>query len=263
MDKLDQMAEAVAVALRGFVTRSLAALAQRVEAIEARQPEKGESGPRGEKGDVGPIGTDGRDGAPGQAGKDVDPEFVRAQVAEAVKAIPPARDGRDGKDAAPVDVDAIVKSVVAQIRVPADGRDGQDAPDLESIVKAVVAEIPEPLPGRDGRDGAPGIVGQKGEDGRNGADGRDGFGLEDLAIDLDPDGRTLRLRFIGGESVVERSIRFNTMIYRGIWKQARYVRGDTATFAGSLWHANKDTDEKPGSGSPDWTLCAKRGADGK
>jgi hypothetical protein len=94
-------------------------------------------------------------------------------------------------------------------------------------------------------------------------DGKDGFGLEQLAAELDQDGRTVRFRFVGSDKVNEQSIRFDVMIYRGVWKQVRYIRGDTVTYGGSLYHANKDTDEKPGNGSGDWTLCAKRGADAK
>jgi hypothetical protein len=30
-----------------------------------------------------------------------------------------------------------------------------------------------------------------------------------------------------------------------------------------MWHANKTTTEKPGEGSKDWTLCVKKGSDGK
>jgi hypothetical protein len=35
------------------------------------------------------------------------------------------------------------------------------------------------------------------------------------------------------------------------------------TYDGSVFHCNADTRAKPGNGSTSWTLCVKRGADGK
>ncbi len=52
------------------------------------------------------------------------------------------------------------------------------------------------------------------------------------------------------------------MIYRGVWREAEYQRGDTATWGGSLWHCEEPTSEKPGTGKA-WKLCVKKGADGK
>jgi hypothetical protein len=50
----------------------------------------------------------------------------------------------------------------------------------------------------------------------------------------------------------------------GIWAQgAEYHRGNFATWGGSLFHCNVNgTRDKPGT-SPDWTLCVKKGADGR
>jgi hypothetical protein len=52
------------------------------------------------------------------------------------------------------------------------------------------------------------------------------------------------------------------MVYRGIWTDKEFQRGDTATWDGSLWHCEAPTRGKPGL-SPDWKLVAKRGRDGK
>lgn len=141
-------------------------------------------------------------------------------------------DGIDGKSITVDDVRGILEAECARFQLEFERR-------AADVLQRAVDRIPAPK------------------------DGKDGFGLEQLAAELDPDGRTVRFRFIGGDQVNEQSIKFDVMIYRGIWKQARHTRGDTVTFAGSLWHANKDTDAKPGDGSGDWTLCAKRGADAK
>lgn len=51
-------------------------------------------------------------------------------------------------------------------------------------------------------------------------------------------------------------------VYRGVWADGDYLEGDTATWAGSLWHCNRSaTKAKPGDGSTDWTLAVKKGRD--
>lgn len=53
-------------------------------------------------------------------------------------------------------------------------------------------------------------------------------------------------------------------VYKGVFTDAEYQQGDTATWAGSLWHCNvTGTKAKPGDGSGDWTLAVKKGRDGK
>ena len=52
-------------------------------------------------------------------------------------------------------------------------------------------------------------------------------------------------------------------VYRGRWKGdgTRYRKGDLLTDRGSLWHANCDTTERPGTSSS-WTLTVKKGRAG-
>lgn len=50
------------------------------------------------------------------------------------------------------------------------------------------------------------------------------------------------------------------MIYRGIWSDQQYTKGDATTWNGSLWHCEKPTKSKPGTGE-DWKLVAKAGRD--
>lgn len=49
--------------------------------------------------------------------------------------------------------------------------------------------------------------------------------------------------------------------YCGVWKDGdRYLPGNFVTFSGSLWHANKQTTDRPGT-SDSWSLAVKRGKD--
>lgn len=57
-----------------------------------------------------------------------------------------------------------------------------------------------------------------------------------------------------------------TLSYEGIWADGKdYYRGNFVTWGGSVWHCQAElTKSKPGEpDNPDWTLAAKRGADGK
>jgi hypothetical protein len=52
--------------------------------------------------------------------------------------------------------------------------------------------------------------------------------------------------------------------YMGVYRDgAEYSEGSLVTLHGSLFHANRTTKMIPGDGSVDWTLCVKRGRDGK
>jgi hypothetical protein len=58
--------------------------------------------------------------------------------------------------------------------------------------------------------------------------------------------------------------RDRALVYRGVWvPDQQYFEGNFATFDGSLWHCNRTTRAKPGDGTADWQLAAKRGANGK
>lgn len=230
--------------VKGYVDRATApliaenkALADRIAELEARAQQAGEKGQ---------DGKDGRDGA------DADPELIAKMVADAVASIPaPAngRDGVDGKDGVGIN--------------GKDGRDGADGKDGAGIADLVID--------RDGNliasftDGRLKTLGQIiGKDGRDGIDGKDGipFGVDDLNMSLMEDGRTIRLAFAKGETEYAFQIGVPTMIYRGVYREgSAYEQGDTVTWGGSLWHADKATSGKPDSG--DWTLAAKRGRDGR
>ena len=51
--------------------------------------------------------------------------------------------------------------------------------------------------------------------------------------------------------------------YAGTWSDGKsYPVGSVVTDGGSMWHANTRTAERPGT-SESWTLCVKRGRDGR
>lgn len=103
-----------------------------------------------------------------------------------------------------------------------------------------------------------GTVTTKGEPG---TDGKDGFDLANFDIQLGNDGRTLELLFEDETRKASASFTLPTMIYRGVWSDAVYQKGDTVTYQGSLFVALEDTSQKPGTS--DWQLAAKRGRDGR
>lgn len=52
------------------------------------------------------------------------------------------------------------------------------------------------------------------------------------------------------------------MSYKGVFRDGQtYEAGDVCTHGGSAWHCNERTTDKPEHGP--WTLCVKRGRDGK
>lgn len=148
-------------------------------------------------------------------------------------------------------------------------------------------------PGKDGRDGADGQNGADGRgvkellidreghliatmddgelkklgpvvgaDGKKGKDGRDGLGFEDMDVAVLDDDRTIELSFRRGEEEKAFTLKWPTAIYRGVFADGMdYDRGDCVTWAGSMWHCDAPTKEKPGT--EHWTLAAKKGRDGK
>lgn len=97
-----------------------------------------------------------------------------------------------------------------------------------------------------------------GKDGDAGAT----FTLDDFIIDH-TDERVIELKFRRGDVMHSFELEFPFPIYRGVWVEGRYSKGDLVTWGGSMWHAEKDTEAKPDGGEGDWKLAVKRGRDGK
>ena len=126
-----------------------------------------------------------------------------------------------------------------------------------------VSTLRERMAAVEARQPVPGPPGPAGRDGTDGKDGADGFSFEDLTVEQ-IDERTAVYKGTKGDRVKEFG-RFTShaMIHRGVWLEGKsYERGDVVTWAGSQWHANEDTETKPGEDAK-WTLVVKRGRDGR
>jgi len=112
--------------------------------------------------------------------------------------------------------------------------------------RVAVVEVRPPIPGPPGKDGA------------------DGLGWDDLSVVHDGD-RTFTLQMARGDQRKDvGTFAVPYMIYRGVFQEGRtYAKGDMVTWAGSLWLVNESTAIKPDDLSKAWTLCVKRGRDGK
>lgn len=237
-----------------------------------------------------PAPKDGKDGA---AGKDTDPETVKQLVAAAVAAIPKPADGKDGApgargpagesikgdkgdpgaNAEPVHPDTIARMVLEEVqRVVAalphakDGEPGRDAlahdilpgiDESKSYPRGTFAEHrggvirairnTDPITG--GLDRAGWVVSMN--------------GIADETEETLDEGRTIKRRtvYTNGRELVRES-KTSAVIYRGVWREGEFQRGDVATWSGCSWHCEKPTTDKPGT-SDAWKMMVKSGRDGK
>lgn len=245
MSNMREQASVLALVVREHVGKVFGPLSARIKALEERAPIKG---------------IDGKDGANGKDGASVTIDDVRPLIDEhvrrAVAAIPaPAKgadglngkDGRDGKDgidgkdgangkdAAPVSEAAIADSVAARFErrfsdlVLSWERQARDG------IERALDKMPPPKDGRDGKDAAP---------------------IESLEITQSERNVTIKL------GNVERTIKLHTILDRGVWEQRAYETGDAVSYGGSLWIAQHDTEDAPGT-SKAWRLAVKKGRDGR
>lgn len=204
-----------------------------------------------------------------------DPEqmasLVAEQVERAVAAIPAPQDGKSVgvEDVAPL-IAAEMAKAVAQIPVPKDGVDGNDGRDGSNGKDG--RGVKDLLIDRDGHlvatmdDGEMKNLGPViGKDGAHGKDGHDGFGFEDMDVAVLDDDRTIELSFRRGDEVKAFTLKWPTVIDRGIWKEGHpYSRGDSVTWGGSSWIAQQDEPPgKPDTKDSGWRLAVKKGRDGK
>lgn len=211
------------------------------------------------------------------------PDFSR-MVDDVVAKIPVPQ---DGKSVTVEELTPVIQGLVLSSMPPA--ADVKSLmPDVISLVKQAVSEMPEAAPGMDGRDALalevhPCIDEQKSyprgsyatHDGglwrayekTHGMRGWecivDGLSAVDVSLDRERH-FTVTLSKASGNQLV-REFDVPVMLYRGTFKSGEvYTPGDTVTWGGSLWHCDKQTQDKPGEhGSAGWTLAAKRGRDAR
>ncbi|MER1542372.1 hypothetical protein [Enterobacter cloacae] len=207
-------------------------------------------------------------------------EAVKAAVAEIPEPVVP--DLPDVKQL----VTEAVKTAVAEIPAPV----VSELPDFTQLVndavKLAMPEIPEPVIPSDGRDALqielePCIdetksyprgtyATHKGGLWRSyqKTDGMRGWecivdGISGINIKQDEERIfTISLEKASG-LVEEKAFSIPVTIYRDVFKAGKeYEPGDTVTWAGSLWHCNETTTDKPGEpGTKGWTLAVKKGRD--
>lgn len=145
-------------------------------------------------------------------------------------------DGKDGKDGESVSEEAVKDAIAASFeRRFSDLQLSWERQARETFEKAM-DRMPAPKDGKDGRDSLP---------------------LE--SIEVLQEGRNVTLKL--GD--VERTIKLDTVIDRGVWAQQDYEKGDAVSYGGSLWIAQEDApDGAPGT-TKGWRLAVKKGRDGK
>lgn len=246
--------------------------------------EKGEAGEKGDPGIPGEPGASGKDGTPGADGKDGKDGNGIANVEL----------DEDGKSFDLVLEDG--RRVEVPLPPGVQGDAGQDGAKGEKGDKGETGDA-----GRDGRDGEPGrdaphvdvldgidetrryqrgtfathlgglIRSFRATDpiGEDGNLDRAGWhvvvrGISEATFDASEDGRivTLRLSYTDGQRF-EKSLRVPAMIYRGIWEDSIYSKGDVVTRDGSTWVLQEDVARgKPGEEGSGWKLAVKKGRDG-
>lgn len=98
--------------------------------------------------------------------------------------------------------------------------------------------------------------------------GRDGIEISDVSVEYDGD-RVFTFKMVAGDLVREFPFKVPFPIYRGTYDPEReYDVGDTVTFAGSQWTAERKilSGERPQDrldGARAWRLSVKRGRDAK
>jgi hypothetical protein len=286
----------------GRALKPILAKIEVLESRAPERGEKGEKGDPGERGIPGESvkGDPGKDGNSVTA-DDVLPE-LRAELQKAFEALPVPKDGTDGRNAFEVAVSLGYEGTVHEWLSSLQGRAGLDGksvtPDeILPTLKQWFEALPKPANGKDGKDGTDGksvtvsdisefmeasiakwaleferrasdLIQrcidriEKPKDGINGKDGRDAFDLQDVNLSLSADERTLVMAFVRGDVRVERSVVLTHPIYRGVWRDGQFSKGDSVTFGGSTWIATRETSSKPEL-DDSWRLAVKRGRDGK
>lgn len=207
-----------------LIADKIGALAKRVEAMEARAPEKGDKG---------------------EAGRDADPIDI-ADVARACAALPEIR--------TVIDL-CVAEAVQEYMRAnpPQRGEKGDKGDAGVGVAGAVINRSGElVITTSDGRAYELGCV-----------QGKDALSVDDLAATFDIE-RGIVLTLGAGEIKKELAVKVPVLRHVGFWQPGMVAdAGNTTTHNGSLWIATRATRQEPGYQSTDWTLAARKGADGQ
>lgn len=250
-------------ALTGFVERAIAGVAERIAKVEgdylAMEKLIGESvagleakmaaipaGPRGEDGIAGADGKDGADGSNGNdgaPGKDGADGMVGKDGA-------PGRDGdagRDGRDGVP-GKDALQIDIVESLDNERRYQRGTFAKHRGGIIRAF--RQTDPMTDSLETAGWSVVV----------------DGIAEVVIQQAEDMRTFGFAIRRTSGIDEiTTFAVPAMIDRGVYREGtQYLRGDSATWDGSIWTAQVDVEaaaDRPLA--PEWRLAVKRGRDGK
>lgn len=263
MHDLNQIADRVITGIKAHVAEVVGAVSRRLDDLEQRlsaipagpQGERGEKGLDGEEGPQGPMGCPGLQGEPGPRGE-------KGEKGDPGEPGPSGAPGQKG-DPGPQGGAGPAGDPGARGDRGEKGDPGRDALDLEIL--PAIDEARTYVRGTYARH-AGGLwrafettAGMKGWECI--VDGVAGFQFEP-----DPeDSRhlTVRLALSSGKATAL-ELRLPTTRYCGVFRDGGvYALGDMVTWAGSVWHCNEPTGEKPGDGLKAWTLCVKRGRDGK
>ncbi len=286
-------ADLVIEAVRGYVQRAMAPLLARigdleaalaaapnakaledmiVRAVAAVPPERGEPGPSGKDGADGKAGVDGKDAVVdydriksfvddltktlAKISANAFHEALPVEVAKAIAEMPKPKDGIDGRDG----------------RDAKDGRDGlpgRDAPELD-ILEAIDNGKGYPrgtyAKHRGGlwravKTTAPMLEGGAAEAGWTCIVA----GVAEVAVEQGEDLRTFAIGVETSDGAAKAfTFAVPVVLDRGVYKPAaKYATGDSVSWDGSTWIAQKDIDsagDRPGK--PEWRLAVKRGSDG-
>lgn len=295
--ELEAQAKALAPVLKGFVEKALASfrealskdLDERDSALREDFKKSVDSIPAP---DVEEIAREAARLVPApENGKDADPELVRLAVADEVAKLPAPKDGASVKleDVAPMVIEA-VKEAVEALPPPEPGK-SIEVEDVRPLIAEEVARAMQslilPKDGEPGRDALqleilPEINPEKAYARGTYAKHLGGLwrsferttgmkgweciveGVGSAAVEQSGErGFELALVLSSGAEV-RKKLELPVMIYRGVFTPRAYAPGDTVTWAGSLWHCDETTSDKPGEpGSKGWRLAVKRGRDGK
>ena len=194
-------------------------------------------------------------------------QAVESSCSDQIKAIPAPKDGENGKDADMIPLETVermiaeaVEKAISALQLPKDGKDGRDA--LELDIQPRIDESKSYTRGA--------LATHNGGLWRAHAntDGMRGWeciveGVRGVDVEQVDERNIVNVVNMASGKQYKTPITLPTMIYRNVWKEGHYQKGDVVTWGGCIWHCDQDTDTKPSESAEHWTLAVKKGRDGK